>query len=132
MLTDWTAPTLSPVDFRPGPRSARRGTPHAVVIGSGFGGLAAAVRLGVRGYRVSVLEQLDQPGGRHLDMMERHNQNSYSRKRSATPIQTPRHARSHAARIAHRLTEGVSYVNVHFVGWDFALGSSRQIALRDV
>ncbi len=64
MLTDWTAPTLSPVDFRPGPRSARRGTPHAVVIGSGFGGLAAAVRLGARGYRVSVLEQLDQPGGR--------------------------------------------------------------------
>ena len=29
--------------------------PHAVVIGSGFGGLAAAVRLGARGYRVSVL-----------------------------------------------------------------------------
>ena len=54
----------APVDFRPGPRSARRGTPHAVVIGSGFGGLAAAVRLGARGYRVSVLEQLDQPGGR--------------------------------------------------------------------
>ncbi len=32
--------------------------PHAVVIGSGFGGLAAAVRLGARGYRVTVLEQL--------------------------------------------------------------------------
>lgn len=38
--------------------------PHAVVIGSGFGGLAAAVRLGARGYRVSVLERLEQPGGR--------------------------------------------------------------------
>ncbi len=38
--------------------------PHAIVIGSGFGGLAAAVRLGARGYRVSVLEQLDAPGGR--------------------------------------------------------------------
>lgn len=38
--------------------------PHAVVIGSGFGGLAAAVRLGARGYRVTVLEQLDAPGGR--------------------------------------------------------------------
>ena len=37
---------------------------HAVVIGSGFGGLAAAVRLGARGYRVTVLERLDQPGGR--------------------------------------------------------------------
>ena len=37
---------------------------HAVVIGSGFGGLAAAVRLGARGWRVTVLERLDQPGGR--------------------------------------------------------------------
>jgi phytoene desaturase len=38
--------------------------PHAVVIGSGFGGLAAAVRLGARGWRVTVLEKLDAPGGR--------------------------------------------------------------------
>ncbi len=37
---------------------------HAVVVGSGFGGLAAAVRLGARGYRVTVLEKLDAPGGR--------------------------------------------------------------------
>ncbi|MFO0611696.1 MAG: phytoene desaturase [Polyangiaceae bacterium] len=34
------------------------------MIGSGFGGLAAAVRLGARGYRVTVLEKLDAPGGR--------------------------------------------------------------------
>jgi phytoene desaturase len=38
--------------------------PQAIVIGSGFGGLAAAVRLGARGYQVTVLEQLDAPGGR--------------------------------------------------------------------
>lgn len=38
--------------------------PHAVVIGSGFGGLAAAIRLGARGYRVTVLERLDEAGGR--------------------------------------------------------------------
>jgi phytoene desaturase len=37
---------------------------HAVVIGSGIGGLAAAIRLGARGYRVTVLERLDAPGGR--------------------------------------------------------------------
>ena len=37
---------------------------RAVVIGSGFGGLAAAVRLRVMGYDVQVLEALDQPGGR--------------------------------------------------------------------
>jgi len=40
------------------------GRPRAVVIGSGFGGLAAAVRLGARGYDVTVLERHDQPGGR--------------------------------------------------------------------
>ena len=39
-------------------------SPHAVVIGAGFGGLAAAVRLLVRGYRVTVIDRLDQPGGR--------------------------------------------------------------------
>jgi phytoene desaturase len=38
--------------------------PHAVVIGSGFGGLAAAVRLGARGWRVTVLERLERIGGR--------------------------------------------------------------------
>ena len=46
------------------PRLLETGRPHAVVIGSGFGGLAAAVRLGARGYRVTVLEKLDAPGGR--------------------------------------------------------------------
>jgi phytoene desaturase len=40
------------------------GAPHAIVIGSGFGGLAAAVRRGARGWRVTVLERLDGPGGR--------------------------------------------------------------------
>lgn len=38
--------------------------PHAVVIGAGVGGLAAAIRLGAKGYRVTVLEKLDAPGGR--------------------------------------------------------------------
>lgn len=47
------------------------GRPHAIVIGSGFGGLAAAVRLGARGYRVTILERLDQPGGRARVFRER-------------------------------------------------------------
>ena len=42
---------------------ARR-KPAALVIGAGFGGLAAAIRLGARGYQVTMLERLDAPGGR--------------------------------------------------------------------
>lgn len=38
--------------------------PRAVVIGSGFGGLAAAVRLACRGFSVDVVEALNSPGGR--------------------------------------------------------------------
>lgn len=37
---------------------------RVIVIGSGFGGLAAAIRLQARGYRVTLIEQRDQPGGR--------------------------------------------------------------------
>ncbi len=49
---------------QPTPQIPSHRQPHAVVIGSGFGGLAAAVRLGAKGYRVTVLEKLDAPGGR--------------------------------------------------------------------
>ena len=48
----------------PGSRASDDRRPHAVVIGSGFGGLAAAVRLGARGYRVTVLEKRGMLGGR--------------------------------------------------------------------
>ena len=37
---------------------------HAIVIGAGFGGMAAALRLRHRGYRVTLIEQMDQLGGR--------------------------------------------------------------------
>jgi len=36
----------------------------AVVIGSGFGGLAAAIRLRAKGYDTTLVEALDKPGGR--------------------------------------------------------------------
>ncbi len=39
-----------------------RGT--AVVIGSGFGGLAAAIRLQAKGFSTTILEMRDKPGGR--------------------------------------------------------------------
>lgn len=38
--------------------------PDALVIGSGFGGLAAAIRLQARGWKVTLLEMRDKPGGR--------------------------------------------------------------------
>lgn len=48
------------------PQAPEAGTqrPHALIIGSGFGGLAAAIRLGARGYRVTVLERQAEFGGR--------------------------------------------------------------------
>ena len=55
---------LSPVDLGIDSPARQPGQPLAVVIGSGFGGLAAAIRLSVRGYAVQVLEKLDAPGGR--------------------------------------------------------------------
>jgi phytoene desaturase len=38
--------------------------PSVVVIGAGFGGLAAAIRLQARGFQVTLLEKRDQAGGR--------------------------------------------------------------------
>ena len=44
--------------------SAGLAQPEAIVIGAGLGGLSAAMRLGAKGYRVSVIDRLDMPGGR--------------------------------------------------------------------
>lgn len=38
--------------------------PRAAVIGSGFGGLAVAIRLAARGFATTIFEARDQPGGR--------------------------------------------------------------------
>ncbi len=55
---------LPPSPAGPPPRIGVDPRPVAVVIGSGFGGLAAAIRLSAKGYQVKVLEKLDAPGGR--------------------------------------------------------------------
>ena len=36
----------------------------ALVVGSGFGGIASALRLKALGYNVTLIERLDQVGGR--------------------------------------------------------------------
>ncbi len=46
------------------PHSRDPARPHAVVIGAGVGGLSAAALLAARGYRVTVIDPLDAPGGR--------------------------------------------------------------------
>jgi phytoene desaturase len=69
----------------PTPATADPHAPTAVVIGSGFGGLAAAVRLAVRGYRVTVLEKLDAPGGRAYV----HRQDGFSFDAGPTIITAP-------------------------------------------
>ena len=40
------------------------GRARAIVVGAGLGGLAAAMRLGAKGYSVTVVDKLDVPGGR--------------------------------------------------------------------
>ncbi len=46
------------------------GPSEAIVIGAGLGGLAAAMRLGAKGYRVTVVDRLDMPGGRGSSITE--------------------------------------------------------------
>jgi phytoene desaturase len=43
---------------------------RAIVIGAGLGGLAAAMRLGAKGYAVTVLDRLDRAGGRGSSIMQ--------------------------------------------------------------
>jgi len=44
--------------------SAQAGRGRALVVGAGLGGLAAAMRLGAKGWQVTVLDRLDRAGGR--------------------------------------------------------------------
>lgn len=44
---------------------------HAIVVGAGLGGLAGAMRLGAKGWRVTVLDRLDRAGGRGSSITQR-------------------------------------------------------------
>jgi len=54
-------PRTELVDTSP---SATDGRGRAIVIGAGLGGLASAMRLGAKGWQVTVFDRLDRPGGR--------------------------------------------------------------------
>jgi len=64
MTSFFTPVNATPVGVSPTGSLGPESGPSALVIGSGFGGLAAAIRLACRGWRVEVLEKLDAPGGR--------------------------------------------------------------------
>lgn len=57
-------PQKSPLSRKHSAEAHPTGSEPAVVIGSGLGGLAAAIRLQARGYQVTLLEARDKPGGR--------------------------------------------------------------------
>ncbi len=44
---------------------------RAIIIGAGIGGLATAVRLAVKGFRVQVFEQADKPGGKISELHDK-------------------------------------------------------------
>ena len=66
MIKESSAPTLDPkspaIPLGKPAEVGSRG--RAVVIGSGFGGLAAAIRLQAKGFATTILEMRDKPGGR--------------------------------------------------------------------
>lgn len=61
---------LTHTDSHP-PKIAATSGADAIVIGAGLGGLAAAMRLGAKGYKVTVIDRLDMPGGRGSSITQR-------------------------------------------------------------
>ncbi len=112
--------------------AAPDGRPHAVVIGSGFGGLAAAVRLGARGYRVTVLEQLDAPGGRAYV----HHQDGFTFDAGPTVITAPFLLEELWAMCGRRLADDVDlrpvtpYYRIRFDDGTFLDYSGDPVAMR--
>src|SRR6056297_3298821 len=63
-LTVYHGPMMTKLDTALAAHSDKLTSAHAIVIGAGLGGLASAMRLGALGYRVTVIDKLDVPGGR--------------------------------------------------------------------
>lgn len=63
-FTAAAAPDLGAEASTGAPNAGRHGGSRAVVVGAGFGGMAAALRLRARGYDVTLLDRMAEPGGR--------------------------------------------------------------------
>ena len=81
---------------------------RAIVIGSGFGGLASAIRLSVRGWQVQVLERLDQPGGR----ARVHEQDGFRFDAGPTIVTMPQLLEDLWAAAGKRLSDDVQLVSL--------------------
>jgi len=62
-----------------------------IIIGSGFGGLAAGIRLAAKGYEVELFEKLDKPGGRAyvFDLPAKAGKNGFTFDAGPTVITAP-------------------------------------------
>lgn len=103
--------------------------PRAVVIGSGFGGLAAAIRLSCKGYAVSIYEKLDAPGGRAYV----HRQDGFTFDAGPTVITAPQLIEELFALFGERMADHVAMLPVRpwyrilFAdGREFEYGSSAE------
>ena len=83
--------------------------PLALVIGSGFGGLAAALRLQARGWRVQVLEKLPHPGGR----AEVHRQDGFTWDAGPTIVTAPKLFEELWTLCGRRMADDVTLVAIH-------------------
>ncbi len=84
-------------------------SPHAVVVGAGLGGLAAAIRLGHRGYRVTVVDRLEQAGGRARVFRE----NGYTFDAGPTVVTAPFLIDELWQLAGRRREDDVAFVPVH-------------------
>jgi phytoene desaturase len=92
------------------PSTHRR--PKALVLGSGFGGLAAAVRLLARGFEVEVLEALAEPGGRARVFVEHDEHGAYRFDAGPTVITAPFMFEELFELLGERLSDHVQMVPV--------------------
>jgi phytoene desaturase len=74
-----------------------------VVIGAGLGGLASAMRLGARGYDVTLIDRLDVPGGRGSAM---HGENGHRFDLGPTIVTVPQVLSQALGRLRARFRQG--------------------------